>query len=960
MQSRTCSVCLILLLGVWGTAQAQVYTGAIWGRVTDSTGGVLPGVSVILSSDRLIQKETATTSENGTFRFAELPIGTYQVRFELTGFQTLIREDVVVDAGATMPVMVQLELSSVSETVVVSGESPVVDIRQTGTPQSFNQDRLENIPTARDPWVLLEQTPGVLVNLQNVGGNESGNQSGHVSRGARMDQNTWTYDGVDITDLAATGFSIGYYDFGAFQEMNVATSGQNPRLQTPGNTVSIVIKQATDAFQGQVAVYGTHHALQSSNIDDELREQGAGAGTPLKYLMDYSVDAGGPIVRERAWIWAGFGYEDIHRGVVGFLKPGCDDPNDVECMEDNPFRLNHLNVKANFQLSPNNKLNFLLTRNQKQVPNRGAGVSRPTLETTVKQDGRGYLFKLEDTHVVSSDLLLTGRLAYHDTYFGFDFQEPGLRDVQSTLELSTYTWGRSAGGWGVYGYDTKRPSLIANFDGNYFLAGRGGGDHEMQFGFQFRRFAPDSTVVHGGDAVAVFWLGQATEAWLLRPGNYSYEITNAALHFQDTFTRSRWSLKLGLRFDYQSGTNKPSQIPANMVIPDIMPAVTFPGTDPVNTWKNLSPRLGFTYDLTGDAKTLLRAGYSRYYSRRKSEDITFDNAAAVSELDLPWTDLNGDQFIQANEVDTSNILYLDNFDPANPDSLVSPNVVDPEYTAPVTDELIVGVERELIPDFALGASYIYRYASNWVWRDDWAAGVWIPYVGVSARDFVPVHVEFQGQPLTYYELPFPRPASEYLTNWPDYHQRYQAVEVSGRKRLSHRWMLGFGLTFTDHREYLESEAAVFDPTCADIRDGQLIMTAGGRQSGLNARWIVKLDGMVELPAGVNLAGKLNGHQGYAYYRNFYTPPRGGGIGRAWVWLNPFGVDRYHDFWIADLRLEKTFDVKGTRLSGMLDIFNLFNASTVLARESRQNLSNGDRVLNILAPRVLRFGVRWVF
>jgi hypothetical protein len=482
----------------------------------------------------------------------------------------------------------------------------------------------------------------------------------------------------------------------------------------------------------------------------------------------------------------------------------------------------------------------------------------------------------------------------------------------------------------------------------------------MQFGFQFRKFRGDELVVSGGDAVAVFRFGQAKEAWFYRPGNSSFEITNVALHFQDTFTRDLWNIKLGLRFDYQAGFNKPSRIPANMVIPDIMPAVDFPGTDPVNTWMNLSPRVGLTYDATGDAKTLVRAGYSRYCSRRRSGDIMLDNAADVSQLNLPWTDLNRDQFIQASEVDTNTILYLDNFDPTNPDSLVSPNVIDPDYTAPVTDEFIVGVEREIITDFAVGANYIYRRASNWIWRDAFAAGVSIPYVGVSARDFVPVDFEYQGQPLTYYELPFPRPAGEYLTNWPDYHQRYQAVEVMGRKRLSNRWMFGFGLTFTDHREYLESEAAIFDPTGADFRNGELVMTGSGNMSGLNSRWILKLDGMVQLPAGVNLAGKLNGHHGYVFPRAFYTPNRSGGIGRAWVYLNPFGVDRYDDFWIADLRLEKTFEIKGTRLSGMLDIFNLLNGGTVLAREPRQNLGNANRVLNILAPRVLRFGVRWVF
>jgi hypothetical protein len=764
---------------------------------------------------------------------------------------------------------------------------------------------------------------------------------------------------VDITDLAATGWSSDYYDFGAFQEMNVATSGQDPRLQTPGNTVSIVVKQATDNFRGQAAVYGTHHSLQSSNVDDELREQGAGAGTPLKYLTTASVDAGGPIVNDRAWIWAGFGYQDIHRGVVGFLKPGCDNPDDVECLEDNPFELNHVNVKVNFQISPSNKLNVLLTRNQKKSPNMGASVYRPTSETTVKQDLTGYLFKVEDTHVVSSDLLLTGRLAYHHFRYLWDFQEPGLRDVQPTLELSTFTQGRSVG-WGPWGYDSKRPSLIGNFDGNYFLTGRAGGDHELRFGFQFRKFKHEEFEVHGGDAIAVFLLGQAREAWFYRPGNASQEITNAALHFQDIFTGDRWSLKLGLRFDYQSGSNKPSQIPANMVIPDVMPAVEFPGTDPVNTWENLSPRLGFTYDLTGDAKTLLRAGYCRYYSRRNLSDIGFENAAYISRLNIPWYDRNNDLFIQANEVDTSAVLFFSNYDPANPESLVSANVVDPDYTAPVTDELIVGVERELIPEFAVGASYIYRYGSNWIWGNVSTGGVNIPYLGVSNSDFVPVDFEFEGQPLTYYELPFRRPAGQYLTNIPDYHQRYQAVEMTGRKRLSNRWMLGFGLTFGDQREYLESEDAVFDPTNADVRDGEPITMVFGQRSLLNARWIFKLDGMVQLPAGVNVAGKLNGRQGYIYPRSFWTQPRGGGIGRALVRLNPFGVDRYEDFWIADIRVEKTFDIKGTRLSGMLDIFNVLNAATVLDREYRQNLSSANRVINILAPRVLRFGVRWVF
>jgi hypothetical protein len=316
--------------------------------------------------------------------------------------------------------------------------------------------------------------------------------------------------------------------------------------------------------------------------------------------------------------------------------------------------------------------------------------------------------------------------------------------------------------------------------------------------------------------------------------------------------------------------------------------------------------------------------------------------------------------VQANEVDTSHILSTRNFDPANPASFVSPNEIDPNYTAPVTDELILGIERQIIPDFAIGVSYIHRSASNFIWIDGFSAGVYVPFLGVSTSDFVPVDVDYEGQILTYYELPFLRPPGDYLTNWPDYHQRYQAVEVTGRKRLSNRWMLGFGVTFADHREYFESEAAVFDPTGMDKRRGEQTMNEGGPASGLNSRWSVKLDGMVQLPASVNLAGKLNGHQGYVFYRNYYVRHRAGGIGSARLYLNPFGEDRYDDFWIVDLRFEKSFDIKGTRLNGMVDIFNLLNAATVLGRQPSQNFASANQIYSILAPRIVRFGVRWIF
>ncbi len=286
---------------------------------------------------------------------------TYELTFQLNGFRTLVRKDIILKAGATVPVLVTLELSPIAETVIVSGESPTMDVRQTGTPESFDEDRLENLPTARDPWVIAKQAPGVLAATENVGGNESGNQYSLVSRGAFPSQNTWTYDGVDVTDVQiGSGASLTYFDFGVIEEVNVTTSGQNPRLQTPGNSVNILVKQATNAFHGQGAFYGTDDKLQGSNIDDGLRTQGAGAGTPTKYILSYNLEGGGPLIADKAWVWGGFGVQNINRGAVGFLRPGCDDPDDVSCLHDEAVLLSHVNAKLGVSTLQQQHLQFFV------------------------------------------------------------------------------------------------------------------------------------------------------------------------------------------------------------------------------------------------------------------------------------------------------------------------------------------------------------------------------------------------------------------------------------------------------------------------------------------------------------------------------------------------------------------------------------------------------------------------
>jgi len=291
---------------------------------------------------------------------------------------------------------------------------------------------------------------------------------------------------------------------------------------------------------------------------------------------------------------------------------------------------------------------------------------------------------------------------------------------------------------------------------------------------------------------------------------------------------------------------------------------------------------------------------------------------------------------------------------------VSPNQRDPNLSAPVNDEFIVGAERELIPDFSFGVNYIYKRFSNMLQWDyyhkAYRNGPARPFVGIPSSAFVPATEDFEGRTVTYYELgPGYEAVGEFLPNWNDYHQTYQGLEFTGRKRLSNRWMMNFGITINTHKETYETQNAIYDPTGVDLREGGQVFFSG--QPYINSKWGLRLDGMYEFPYGIRLAGKLNGRQGYAWLQTFESANRDGGIGRIEVPLEPTGEPRLDNLWYADLRLEKAFYFGQRDVSVMMDIFNLLNANPVLDRERRQNYDTANKVRDVLSPRVVRFGVR---
>ncbi|MGH9161059.1 MAG: carboxypeptidase regulatory-like domain-containing protein, partial [Vicinamibacteraceae bacterium] len=700
------------ILGVFLCAtslSAQQQTGEIFGRVTDDSGAVLPGVAVTVAGPTLLQPRVATTSANGSYRVPELPVGTYSVTFELAGFRARVQENIRITIGFSAQVNGQLGLTSVEENVTVSGEAPIVDTKETGTKSTFDLQALQNLPSARDPWVMLERAPGITMDRANVGGSQSGQQSGYISRGADSGNTKWSVDGVDITDMSATGASPIYYDFDMLEEMQVRTGGADVTQQTGGVGISLVTRSGTDQFRGSGRFYVTDEQLQADNINDEIRAAGAGSGAPIQNIKDYGLEVGGPIKRGRAWFWGSYGTQDIRTGVVGFFKdtPTCrpTPPTDTEglrgCLETDQTELNNYNWKLQVAPFEGNRITFQNTWAEKVRNARDASDSRP-IETTFRQKpvpsefgssgwitGPSPFWKASDQHVFSDRWLVDVQWAHLGNNFVLDFHEDSLADVQPAFEISTERWSRS--------YQQSvfmRPTNSVDVLTNYFLPGFWGGDHAFKVGYRWRS-AHETTLNHrGGNAYARFDNGVPDSAQLYRDQNSVSHLDTHALYAQDTFTRDRLSVNLGVRWDRQDEFAAPSNAPAHPFAPDVLPAVSFPGIDAGVVWNDISPRLGMTYDLLGDGRSIVSASYSMYFGQMSPGQLSNDLAATGAVwVRHPWSDLNGDEFVQQNELDFSTVLDRESgYDPENPTNFLSPGAIDPDIQNDRTREFIVGFD----------------------------------------------------------------------------------------------------------------------------------------------------------------------------------------------------------------------------------------------------------------------------
>ena len=562
--------------------------------------------------------------------------------------------------------------------------------------------------------------------------------------------------------------------------------------------------------------------------------------------------------------------------------------------------------------------------------------------------------------MISNRLLFDTTYGFVDGGFRLDFHEDELAGVQRLLETTSTALSRS-------NQDSVnvRPQHEIKTDGNYF-ATFGGADHAMKFGARWRNTPFDTGGHIGGFVTGRLLNGVPIEADMHRDNNSRTALSGGAAYLQDAITKGRLTINAGVRVDYHRDRALPADIGANPIVPDRLPALSFPGADSGVSFTDVSPRFGATWDLTGGGKSLLKVSANRFYGQFVGTSAVI-NPVGATLVRYPWTDANGDRFVQRSELDLTRLLaFSANYNTANPANVTSLNRVDSNLKNDIVNELIAGVDHELMDNFGVGAAYIHRRIGRFTFN--------VPE-GLTPGQFSPVSFTANcgnascAQPSytsTYYVLGSPLPGTRVETNQ-DFRRIFHGLELTARKRMSNRWMLNGSLTLnsasynappegyadTINPDIFAVAALPIDPTNREFIEGHQTLING-------TRWVAKLAGMYELPWGINVAGTLNAREGFPFIPNILSPNRPNGLGSIRVMVEPYATSRYDNLLLADFKAEKRFKIDKMTINASVDVFNLTNANIVLNRVTTQNSATANRVTEVTGPRVLRFGLRFAF
>ena len=975
---RKSVVCaLLILLAVPALAMAQ-QASAILGQVRDESGGVLPGVTVTVTSPALIVKEVSdVTNAQGEYRITPLPIGEYSVSYSLDGFSTMRQEGIRLDLGAQAKLDIVLKVGALEETVTVSGAAPVVDVTSTAASTQFTRETLELTPTSRNGAIsLMVQAPGVRApGRLDVGGGTVGDTPEFASFGQPV-ESYMQMEGIVTSDTRIQTQGGNYFDYSAMEEAKVQTISNGPDIPSRGPALSMLIKSGGNEFHGGGSYAYSSKDTEGANIDDKLRSQGITEGNPLLSRTDHGLDIGGRIVRDKLWFYTSWRYRPQDVIQLGTLKPDGTPGNGYKAE-------NLLNQKITYQLRQASKLVFWNTWVQKY---HYADTLTRFQAWSVRGDRvppiRVSTWKVEWQEVKGSNLVMSvlfGRWTWtggQNAEFvgttaagtaagvpqGLEMRmfndeshgggAPGRRDVTSLWQD-----GQSPGGgsWNDIWRYTSKASM------SYYKSNLLAGNHEFKLGFEN---TPSAFIQGNGDRgkagqyILVFTGGTTSQVGTpFQIELYNYPVapqnntTFTSVYGGDTWTIARrLTLELGGRFEHDS-----ADIPAQcrMAGPWSFTQASCTDDVPFKKLTTFAPRMYFSYDITGDAKTVLKGGWGRFYKQRFIEENQMTNPYTSASITYRWNDRNGNKLYDAGEV---------NDDPNGPDFVSSNQPVsgisNPDEKPMGTDQFALTAERQLGQNFAVRVSGVYIRTFN----EQRLLNILRPFDSYSraissvdpGNDGVVGNSDDPGKVLTYYEYPAALAGRAFekfmIVNDPRADEKHVAVDLQLIKRISQNWQFLMAYTATKNDTFVghpSNRAAVLEPN-QEINTGDKSTQKTFRMSGL-----------YRLPYGVAVSMNYNSESGAPQSRQVLA--RGGTTIPTFV-LNtdPLGTIQLPTTQYVDLRIDKSFRLVGAqRMSVRVNFFNLLNANTIQTWNQRAGATFQFPTL-VLRPRLMEFGVNYTF
>ena len=962
-------------------AVSSAQTGIIGGVVSDTSGAVMPGVTVEASSPALIEKvRNALTDSQGVYRIVDLRPGPYTVTFSLAGFNAVKREGVELSAGVTVPVNAEMKVGDIAETITVSGTGALVDLQSTTQHRTITEAMIENLPTGRAFQNMAVLIPGVTMapGTQDVGGTKGDRLGGMAIHGSTAGVATLAYDGMRFHSVWGAGSGIWVGNPATFEEVSIDTAGAMADAEVSGVRVNIIPKQGGNRFSGYVMANFSNDTLQSDNLDDALRARGGSAGVTKK-IWDFNPAVGGPLKADKLWFYASFrhwGTDDQPSGAYYATDPAAFVYTpDLSRPAISPLRNRNTSLRLTGQTSKNSKLalygddaprlwaaNLLSSALVFEATSRFEAPVNNLFQATWNWTATNrWLIELGQTYRPESwdyglqPTVPWDRSGVVETRTGVSYRAPGFADNVGLLGSRNNQWNGKATVSYVTGSSTFRV-------GSQWIGGT----------LLKTQHTPNDSWYNLAGGIPISVTLRTTPV-----AQHENLKLNLGIWVQEQWTSKRLTLNVGTRFDY-----------LNAYIPEQHAAAVrfagvrdFPRVNDVPNWKDISPRLGVSYDLFGSGRTVVKWSMGRYL-----ESVATGAADAINPLSetttRAWDDRNGD-FVP--DCDLTNPQLNGecgpndnaNFGKGLVTTRYAPNAITGWGKRAYDWETSAGIQTELRPGLSVDASYHRRWFGNFRVIDN---------ALVTPSDYEPYCVTAPVDPRLprgggnsvcggYDITPAKFGLSDNvitLTDDPAARQVYNGVDITGNARLPRGVVvqggMNIGRTKGSVRSFSPTQGSspIFAPTCFVVDSPQVVELCNDSPA-----WDKQVKFLVLYPLpwwGVQTSATYQGLPGPLVTASWAAPPSevtglgrplAGGqrsVSRQLVKPGTMYGERLNQ---VDVRIAKNFRVTGGRLQAIVDLYNVFNANPILTQNNTYG-SRWQQPLAILPGRLVKFGVQLDF